>query len=203
VIHELWQAHLTFALLAFLILPNFGLSPSRQCLLLLGLLAIGAIPVAGLPLAAYLRSFTDDLAITTLVALLFATLLRLRMVAGLGDVQREQILLLFAILALFLYPATLGLTLLDPYRLGYSPRALLLVIGALALLLLWLRNGVAAIMLGAATLAFSLELKPSTNYWDYLLDPLLALYCWVAVLSKTAAALFGHLRKQRPTMRSE
>jgi hypothetical protein len=37
-------------------------------------------------------------------------------------------------------------------------------------------------MLGFATLAFSLGLKPSPNYWDYLLDPFIALYCWGALL---------------------
>ncbi|MNG41560.1 hypothetical protein D3C84_1308120 [compost metagenome] len=53
-------------------------------------------------------------------------------------------------------------------------------------------------MLGVATLAFALELKPSENYWDYLLDPLIALYCWIAVLRKAGSFVVGRLM-QRPS----
>ncbi|MNM89442.1 hypothetical protein D3C81_1016740 [compost metagenome] len=91
-------------------------------------------------------------------------------------------MLLFAVLALVLYPATLGLTQFDPYRLGYHPRPLLLVTGALALILLLARNWLGVWMLGLATLAFALGGKLSGNYWDYLLDPFLALFCWLATL---------------------
>ena len=35
---ELWQAHLTFALLLFLLIPGFGLSSGGRCLVLLGCL---------------------------------------------------------------------------------------------------------------------------------------------------------------------
>lgn len=174
---ELWQAHLTFALFAFVVLPGFGLRPSLQAVRLIVLLGISFIPVDGLSLAAYMRSFTDDVAITSLVALAFATAVRMGMAARLGHAARLQLLIVMAALALFLYPATMGLTYFDPYSLGYNPRPLILVIGLLALALLVLGNWLGACMLGLATLAFSLGLKPSPNYWDYLLDPFIALYC--------------------------
>ncbi|MBA4681182.1 hypothetical protein DP090_024715 [Pseudomonas sp. MDMC216] len=179
---ELWQAHLTFALLAFAVIPTLGSSPAMQFVRLLVLLGISFIPVEGLSLAAYMRSFTDDVAITSLVALTFVAAVRMGLVKQLDRTIRLQVLVLIAALALFLYPATMGLSYFDPYRLGYNPRPLILIIGLLALGLLMLRNWLGACMLGFATLAFSLGLKPSPNYWDYLLDPFIALYCWGALL---------------------
>ncbi|MCY1400708.1 hypothetical protein D3C76_734520 [compost metagenome] len=177
-----WQAHLAFALLAFLVLPAFGQTPHGMRLRLPLLLALGYLPIAGLPLAAYLRGIIDDLAITTLVALAYAALVRMDLLPAPSPSSRGQIVLLFAVLALVLYPATLGLSQFDPYRLGYHPRPLLLVMGALALALLAARNWPGVWMLGLATLAFTLGGKFSGNYWDYLLDPFLALFCWIATL---------------------
>lgn len=185
---DLWQAHLTFALLAFVLLPGFGLNPALQVLRLILLLAISFISIDGLSLAAYLRSFTDDVAITSQVALVFATVVRMGLAAPLTQAARLQLLLVMAALALFLYPATMGLSVFDPYRLGYNPRSLIIVIGLLALGLLMLRHWLGVCMLALATLAFSLDIKPSPNYWDYLLDPFIALYCW--------GALIGYLAKK-------
>lgn len=178
----LWQAHLTFALLGALLLPLAGRPRRLQGGALAVSAAIGFAPVEGLPLAAYLRALVDDLSITTLIALGWATLVRLRLCAPLASPQRWQLLVAFALLALILYPATLGLTYTDPYRLGYNPRPLLVAIGLLALLMLHRRNRPGAVALTVATLAFALDLKPSDNYWDYLLDPFVALYCWGALL---------------------
>lgn len=179
---ELWQAHLTFALFAFVLIPGFGLRPGLQAVCLIVLLGISFIPLDGLSLAAYMRSFTDDAAITSLVALAFVTAVRMGLVARLEHTTRLQVLVVMAALALFLYPATMGLSYFDPYRLGYNPRPLIMVIGLLTLALLLMRNWLGAGMLGLATLAFSLGLKPSPNYWDYLLDPFIALYCWGALI---------------------
>lgn len=183
---ELWQAHLTFVLFAFVITPGLGLGLGRQAVGLVVLLGISFIPVDGLSLAAYMRSFTDDVAITTLVALLFAAAVRMGLAPRPAHTTRLQVMMVMAALALFLYPATMGLTYFDPYRLGYNPRPLIMVIGAVALALLVMRNGLGACMLGLATLAFSLGLKPSPNYWDYLLDPFIALYCWGALIGYVA-----------------
>jgi hypothetical protein len=39
-------------------------------------------------------------------------------------------------------------------------------------------------MLCVATLGFTLELKESTNYWDYLIDPALGIFCLVVLLRR-------------------
>ncbi|MBH1969295.1 MAG: hypothetical protein I8H81_14030 [Pseudomonadales bacterium] len=193
---NLWQAHLSFAMIVFLLLPGFGLSRLWRAVLLAALLAISFIPLDGLTLAAYLRSHIDDLAITTLVFMAWGCLRRLDL---LPPAQHGQIsvLIIFAAMALLLYPATLGLSYLDPYRFGYSPRILLTFIALLTLGLFYLRHGLAVAMLAGATLAFMFGIKPSHNYWDYLVDPLLGLYCCGALLVLTVRAACRWLIRQR------
>jgi hypothetical protein len=192
---DLWQAHLSFTLVAFLLLPTTRLPRTMQCVGLLGLLLVSFIPFAGLPLAAYPRSVTDDLAISTLVVLLWAAGARLALVPSVPAMQRWQLILCVGALATFLYPATLGLTYIDPYRLGYSPRHLIIAIGLLALLMFYWRNALGVLMLGLATLAFSFDIKASDNYWDYLLDPFLAIYCWGAILIGAGKRGFSRYKK--------
>lgn len=177
---SLWQAHLSFILLGFVLLGSLRLTASWRPWLLPVLALVSFIPLNQLPLAAYVRSFTDDLAISTLVLLGWASLRRLGVIAPLQAKHRVQVLLLFIGLTLSLYPATLGLTYFDPYRWGYNPRPMIVLMGLAALVLLWQRNLLGVLMLAVGTLAFALRLKPSENYWDYLLDPLLAGYCLIA-----------------------
>ena len=175
-----WQAHLSFVLLGFVLLSAFRFNRRWRPWLLPVLALVSFIPVNDLPLAAYVRSFTDDLAITTLVLLGWASLLRLGVIAPLPTIKRVQVLVLFTVLALMLYPATMGLTYVDPYRWGFNPRPMIVLVGLTTLALLWLRNGLGVAMLALGTLAFALRLKASENYWDYLIDPLLLGYCLVA-----------------------
>ncbi|MEH6491132.1 hypothetical protein [Halopseudomonas sp.] len=181
-INMLWQAHLSFALLLFLLTPGLGFSPGWQRLRLAALLAVSFLPVDGLTLAAYVHSFTGDAAITSLVAMLYLAGVRTGFAPPLPRRASVQILAVMAALAVFLYPATLGLSYLDPYRLGYQPRPLILVVALLAFALLALKNHLGACMLGLATLAFTVGLKASPNYWDYLIDPFIGLYSCCAIL---------------------
>ena len=178
----LWQAHLSFVLLGFVLLSTFRFTARWRPWLLPVLVVVSVIPINELPVAAYVRSFTDDLAISTLVLLGWVALSRLGVVQPLARPHQVQMLLLFGLLSLVLYPATLGLTYFDPYRLGFNPRPMIVLVAVAALLMLWLRNAMAVWMLVIGTLAFALRLKASENYWDYLVDPLLAGYCVVAGL---------------------
>ena len=177
---NLWQAHVSFAMILFLLLPSFGLSKAWRVALLLALLAVSFIPLDGLTLAAYLRSHIDDLAVTTLVFMFWGCLRRMNLLRPARG--QTGVLILFAVMALALYPATLGLSDLDPYRFGFSPRPMLVFIALLTLGLFYLRNYLAVVMLASATLGFIVGIKPSHNYGDYLVDPLLGLYCCLALL---------------------
>ena len=190
---NLWQAHISFAMILFLLLPSFGLSKAWRVALLLALLAISYIPLDGLTLAAYLRSHIDDLAVTTLVFMAWGCLRRMDVLPPAQQGQKTSVLILFAVMALALYPATLGLSDLDPYRFGFSPRPMLVFVALLTLGLFYLRNYLAVVMLAGATLAFVVGIKPSHNYWDYLVDPLLGLYCCLALLVLAMGWIYGRL----------
>ena len=177
---SVWQAHLSFVLLGFVALCALRFTAPWRPWLLPVLVVLSFIPVNELPLAAYVRSFTDDLAISTLVLLAWVGLCRLGVVQPVTRQHQVQLLVLFGVLSLLLYPATMGLTYYDPYRWGFNPRPMIVLVGALALLLLWLRNALVVWMLALGTLAFALRLKASENYWDYLVDPLLMGYCLLA-----------------------
>jgi ABC-type branched-subunit amino acid transport system permease subunit len=189
-------------MIIFLVLPAFGLNKVWRIALLLALLAASFIPLGGLSLAAYLRSHIDDLAITSLVFMGWGCLRRLEM---LPPAQKDHIgvLILFAVMALVLYPATLGLSDLDPYRRGFSPRPLLFVIAMLTFGAFYLRNYLAVVMLTGATLTFIAGLKPSHNYWDYLIDPLLGLYCCLALLVLATRWAYRRLITQRSPIRNK
>ena len=155
---SLWQAHLSFVLLGFVALCALRFTAPWRPWLLPVLVAVSFIPVNALPLAAYVRSFTDDLAISTLVLLAWVGLCRLGLATSVSRRHQVQMVLLFGLLSLVLYPATLGLTYFDPYRWGFNPRPMIVLVAAAALLMLWLRNAVAVWMLAIGTLAFALRL---------------------------------------------
>ncbi|MFJ7283620.1 hypothetical protein [Pseudomonas sp. NPDC099000] len=198
---SLWQAHVSFAMIIFLMLPSFGLSRVWRITLLAALLAASFISMEGLSLAAYLRSHIDDLAITTLVLMAWGCLRRLDMLPPARG--KTGVLILFAAMALVLYPATLGMSDVDPYRLGYSPRPMLIFFAVLTLGLFYLRNGLAVLMLASATLAFIAGIKPSQNYWDYLVDPLLGLYCCGALLMLALRWTYRRSSKRRGAVGDE
>ena len=179
---DFWHIHLCFALLAFLLLPLRGRPWPLQLAVLAGLLVFGFVPVGELPLALYVRTLIPEPSVVGLLALVWAALVRLELVAPLAARQRFTLLIVFGALGLILYPAALGIGPFDPYRLGFSPQPMILAVGVLALALLVGGNLLGTLLLSLATLAFGLDLLASENYWDYLLDPFVALYCWFALL---------------------
>lgn len=169
-------AHITFALLLFLVVPSKNVAWQGRLILLVLAGAASFVAIDGLSLGDYMRSYTDDLAVTTLLILLWSGLSRLRGTHSLSRPHKNHMALCFTVMAVFLYPATLGMSTIDPYRLGYSPAPLLVSMAAVCLWLWWLGNHVTLGVIALATGAFLLGVKHSDNYWDYLIDPLLGVY---------------------------
>jgi hypothetical protein len=84
-----------------------------------------------------------------------------------------------AVGGLGLYPLALGVGSVDPYEWGWRFSPLFVVIGALTVRLIWKQNRFGLLLLLAAV-AFHLRLLESTNYWDYLLDPV---YCMASLVA--------------------
>jgi hypothetical protein len=75
-----------------------------------------------------------------------------------------------AIGGLSLYPLALGVGSFDPYEWGWRFSPLFVVIAVLTGWLIWKKNRFGLLLL-LAIAAFHLRLLESSNYWDYLLDP--------------------------------
>jgi len=178
---DFWLPHLAFALLVFLILTRLTRNTTQRGILLAGCLLLSLLPVQGISLALQLRTYIGDLSVASLVLIGWATLSRFGIPPA-GAHDRLASLALFAGLAVLLYPAALGLSYADPYQLGFEPRPMLLVLGLLCAVLIVQRSWLGALALVLATLAFALRLGASENYWDYLIDPYLALYSLGALL---------------------
>jgi hypothetical protein len=134
------------------------------------------IPIGDLSAAAWVRGVTGDLSVPTLA--LAAGACASRIAGRTLFAPREWRALLAAVAAagLFLYPFALGFTPFDPYALGYG--SVVLTTGLLLATLAAWRAGLNLVVLvvvvaAAANLAGAYE---SRNLWDYLVDPLAALY---------------------------
>lgn len=141
---------------------------------------------AHLPLVSFVRGISSDLSIT-LVALaclgmchrLFG---RLDSPAPVPDARERNVLQgAVSLAAVFLYPLALGWGDWDAYRAGWAagPAAPGLWLALLVLSLgCWVKGfRLLPLLVGLALLAWCWGLLESTNLWDYLMDP------WLAVAS--------------------
>jgi hypothetical protein len=138
---------------------------------------------ARLPIVAYVRGISSDLSIS-LVAIacvgLYQRLSGARLVDGR---ERTLVNVVFAAGAVFLYPLALGWGDWDAYRLGWGSAGLWAVLLLLSLAC-WAKGfRLLPVLLALALLAWVAGALESTNLWDYLIDP------WLAV-----AAIFQCLK---------
>jgi len=104
---------------------------------------------------------------------------------------------LVVLAAAVLYPMALGIGLFDPYRLGYGSSWFLGFLLLLALAAWFWRLYWVALSLALAVLAWGIGWYESANLWDYLLDPLLAVYALGALVKQNMAKEKGLTAKRR------
>ena len=146
---------------------------------------VALIPFGGLPLAAYVRGVIGDLSVTSLALLVLAILNRLTGCRPFDTPARFVLLLLIALAAFGLYPLALGIGYFDPYRLGYGNPLFMGVLLVIALAACFRRLPAIALTIALAVFAWSIGWYESTNLWDYLLDPLLAIYAVSALMRRS------------------
>ncbi len=166
---------------------------ARAALLALALLACW-VPLRGLPVAGYVRGVIGDLSLPTLLLLGAALASTVTGKDWLDARERAAWFAAVAVGAVFLYPMALGLSLFDPYALGYSSYGFATVLFALTLAAWSARRYWLATSLVAGVAAYLAGLLESTNLWDYLIDPLIAAY---AIFWWLRRALFGALAARR------
>jgi len=173
-------------LLLFLLCPIRRLAPVTRIALLIASWVVVAIEINGVSLTMAVRGITGDLSIFSVYWLACIAAARIsNQLAAPPERQVFAALTTVAIGALILYPATLGLSQWDPYRLGYN-MSLSLSCAPLIVLLFIYDKRFTAMAMSLALFAYALRLLESENLWDYLLDPWLtgyALYRLARVLS--------------------
>ncbi len=138
---------------------------------------IGFFKIGDLRLIAYPGGVLGDLSITSQILLASVIVKQVPRIDILSARDRSSIFLAAAAGGLVLYPLSSGLTMLDIYSLGFESTALLIGLAVLAVVGWYLRPG-AAIVIPVSVIAFNFGWLTSTNVWDYLLDPMLALFAW-------------------------
>ena len=182
---EIWMGWAVSALILFLLLQKRTIKLWQKSTLLLCCLGLMAIPVDGLPLAAYWRGFFGDLSTITQTWLLFAAIGAFRSKPLMAPAERVTLAVWLVILGALLYPASLGLSIIDPYQWGYQPVWLTLAVVVIGIQLWWRKYWWATLLLACTLIDFQHRMTESNNLWDYLIDPALWIYCfWILLRSR-------------------
>lgn len=171
-----------WALALALCLPGAVRSPARAWLAPLVIAGLLSIPLGPSSAIGALRGAFASPSVLSLILIVALAAQR----AGWSVLRQGEALLiggLAGIVGLLFYPPALGLGPVDPYAWGYGGPFLPLAAGLTALLAASTGRWVLAIGLGAALAGWRSGLLDSTNLWDYLLDPVLALGGLVGLLA--------------------
>jgi hypothetical protein len=162
-----------------------------------GLLAVAvivlSIPLWGVSAAGFVRGITGDLSIATLALLALALVRSLSGRALAGEQNRHALLKAVLIAGVLFYPLALGLTMFDPYRLGYGDLWFMLALLGLAAWSSLRYSTLFALCLALAVAAWSIGWYESTNLWDYLFDPWLVVYAGAVQMKLLFARLKGRV----------
>lgn len=141
-----------------------------------------AVGSAHIPVVAYIRGVSSDLSVTLVVLAFVGFWQRICGVTLLTERERMAVFCVVALAAVLLYPTALGWGDFDVYRLGWGSPAMLA--GLLVLCVAgWLLNfRLLLLLIAVAMLAWVAGLMESTNLWDYLMDPWLAVTAFVHCL---------------------
>lgn len=175
------ELSITTSVICIWVLQRFSTNPFPFAVKLFLILLIGNIlfwPLGlgmELPLVAYVRGVTGDLSIV-LTLLLWSSLL--------PSSKPVPIAFKFAvaIIALCFYPFALGLGMIDPYAWGYGSIAFLiavLVFAVVCALANWTKG---VWIIAIAIIAWAAHWHESSNLWDYLLDPILAIWALMTLI---------------------
>ncbi|MCK5595367.1 hypothetical protein KAI19_04240 [bacterium] len=140
------------------------------------------LPVGVFTVAEYMRGIVGELSMITLFimgAVLWHRLGGKRLIDS-NSLRFLQIAVITG--GILLYPMTLGVTMMDPYRFGYLRGVAPLLMILIALGAWGIKRRAAAFVIILTLLLFHLRIMESTNLWDYCLDPFLFLYFCVSLL---------------------
>jgi hypothetical protein len=162
--------------------------PSKGVLPTLVLASISAatvfIPVFGLPLGRWLFSLNANFSIP-LTALVFNRIIAFAFpIRPMGEDARHACALFAVLAGTGLYPLALGISRFDPYEAGWGFSWLFILVLLFTLIFLIRKNRFGIVLL-FTILAYNLNVLESSNFWDYVVDPVLFIWAvthWVKFL---------------------
>lgn len=172
-ISALVELSITCAVVCIWLLQKFSVNPfpvSAKIVLTVLIANILFWPLGmDLPLVAYIRGVTGDLSIV-LSLLLWSTLL--------PSSRPVPLAFKFAvtIIAICFYPFALGVGMTDPYAWGYGSIPFLIAVLIFALVCAIVNWNKGVWIFAVAIIAWATHWHESTNLWDYLLDPFMAIW---------------------------
>ena len=150
---------------------------------------------AQLPLLAYIRGISSDLSMTLVALACLGLCQRLFGLAAVGLREKTAFNGVVVAAAIFLYPLALGWGNWDAYRLGWGSLGMWGALLALVLVF-WVKGlRLLPLLVGLSLLAWSAGLMESTNLWDYLLDPWLAIAAFVQCMNAGGQRLLHRFRR--------
>jgi len=159
-------------------------------------IAISLVPVNNLSIAHYLAGLFGNLSITSIVLLCSYLYFRCtgNSVHPIISHDLLRIYFIIGITAIIIYPSALGATRLDLYAEGYYPIMLGPVMFSMFVLGIVRNWTYLASIIGIVFAAYGLGMLESNNLWDYLMDPLLSVYCLFR-LPKAVSWLRHHITR--------
>lgn len=153
--------------------------------------AIPLISFGGLTISDYLLTVIGHLSITSMVLLIVAIYDSF----GTRDLfhprERDILFLLIVVGGLMVFPESFGFDQFNGYQMGFGSVLFAIGLMSLSLAFVMLRMYVAAAAIVLSVGAFDLHLLVSTNLWDYLLDPLLAIYACIVLVLLVGRRIFA------------
>lgn len=169
--------------------------PARSAVIA-GSAILPLVPIFGLSISQYFLTIVGHLSITSMVLLGIALIGRLTDGSLLGRNERTMIYAAITAGSLLIFPATFGLVQFNGYQLGFGSITFTVGLAALALIFALSNRNIAFLSIAICVLGFELHLLESNNLWDYLFDPLLAIYSVTALIWRAGKALH---EKRKPT----
>ena len=160
----------------------------------LAITAMAVVPLGQTSVDVYLRGLFGDLSMPSVALLAVWAFSSMKPIQS-DESQKLIACSVIGATGLCFYLTALGLGTFDPYTLGFDPLPLAAVIALACLVSIWIGWYVAALCLLAALIGYQLQVLPSHNLWDYLLDPLL----WMFSLGYAGVRIW---RRYRGTSRS-
>ena len=138
-------------------------------------LLLVAVPLgSGLSVVRVIQGITPGFSIPLIAVLISETQRRLGVSAFLRESEAPWVWGFGVVGGLLLYPSALGGLPWDTYAMGWGGPVLFVSLGLLAAGLMAVGNRFGWVLL-LAIVAWHLRLMESTNYWDYLVDPVYAI----------------------------